>query len=95
MPSGFHHCGPVSAVDAGDFAEQHAGVFIDHHQSILAGDEEAVMGRIGHDVVPAAIPTQRVGMGDAVRGRRLRQESEVPAARARASITRCGMRISV
>ena len=66
--------GSVRALDAGDFAEQFAGVLIDHHHAILPGDEDTVIRRIGHDVVPAAVPAKRVGVRDAVRGGGLRQK---------------------
>ena len=52
------HRGPVRALDAGDLAEQRAVVFVDHHHAILPADEQPVIRRIGHDVVPAAVAAQ-------------------------------------
>ena len=69
MTGGRRQRGSVRAVDAGDFAEQLPGVFVDDHHAILPGDKQTVIGWIGHDVVPAAIPAQRVGVGDPVRRR--------------------------
>ena len=66
MSRGLRDRGSVRALDAGDFAEQRPAVFIDDHHAILPGDEQTVIGRIGHDVVPAPIPAQRVGVGHAV-----------------------------
>ena len=68
------HRGSVRALDAGDFAEQRPAVFVDDHHAILPGDKQAVIRWIGHDVVPAAVPAQRVRVGDAIRRRWLREE---------------------
>ena len=37
----------VRALNAGDLAEQLAGIFIHHHHAILARDEQTVMGGSG------------------------------------------------
>ena len=58
--------GAVRAVDAADLAQQRAVVFVDNHHAILAGDEHAVIRWIGHDVVPTAVASEGVGVGDVV-----------------------------
>ena len=67
MARGFRHRRSVRALDAGDFAKQFPAILADHHHAILPGDEQTVIGWIGHDVVPAAFPAQSVGLRDAVR----------------------------
>jgi len=47
----------MRALNTRDFAKQLPAVFIHHHHAILAADEQAVIGRIGHDVIPASFPT--------------------------------------
>ena len=69
MTRGGRHRGSMRAVYAGDFAKQFPAVFIDDHHAILPGDKQTVIGRVGHDVVPTAVPTQGVGVADPV-GRR-------------------------
>jgi len=46
----------MRALDSGDLAQQRSLVFIDDHDAILSADEQAVIRRIGNDIVPAAIP---------------------------------------
>ncbi len=67
MTRGRRQRSPVRAIDAVDFAKQRPAVFVDDHQAILPGDKQTVIGWVGHNVVPAAIPAQCVGVGDAVR----------------------------
>ena len=43
----------VRAVDARHFAEQLAVILVDDHHAILPADEQAMIRRIGNDVVPA------------------------------------------
>ena len=73
VPGGRRDRRAVRAVDAGDFAEQLAVVLVDDHHAILPADEQTVIRRIGHDVVPAAVAAERVGLGDVIRRRRLCQ----------------------
>ena len=61
--------GSVSALNAGDFSEQLAGILVDDHEAGLAGDVNAVTGWVGDDVVPTAVAAERVFMGDAIGGR--------------------------
>ena len=49
-------------------------VLVDDHHAILSRDEQAVIRRIRHDVVPAAVAAERVGVRDAVGARRLGQQ---------------------
>ena len=63
----------VRAVDAGDFAEQLAGVLVHDHDARLTRDEQPVVRRIRHDVVPAAVAAERISMSDAI-DRRLRED---------------------
>ena len=67
MARAFRYRGSVRAFDAGDFAQQLPAVFIHHHHSVLPRDKQTVIGRIGHNVIPTSIPTQRVGVGHPVR----------------------------
>ena len=62
----------VRPLDARDLAEELAGVLVDHHDSILPADKEAVAGRIRHEVVPRALATQLVRVDDLIRRRALR-----------------------
>ena len=66
MARGAGDRGSVRALDAGDFAEQRPAVLVDHHHAILAPDEQAVIRRIRHDVVPAAVAAEDIAMRDAV-----------------------------
>ena len=59
-------CRAVRSVDSCDFAQERSFVFIDDHDAILARDEDAMVGRVGHDVVPTAVATECVGVGDPV-----------------------------
>ena len=61
------YCGPVRALDSGDFAEEFSGVFVHYHHTSLAGDEDPVVGWIRHDVVPASVSAQLVRVGHTVR----------------------------
>ena len=61
------HCGAVCALNTSDLAEQHPLVFVDDHHAILPADEQPVIRGIGDDVVPAAVPAERIRMGDPVR----------------------------
>ena len=74
MPSRFGQRGSVRALNAGDFAEQLAVVFIDDHHAILPRDKQTVIRWIGHDVIPAPVPAQRVAVGHAVRRGCLRED---------------------
>jgi len=47
--------GAVRAFDVGDFAEQLAAILIDHHHASLTRDEQTMIRRIGHDVIPAPV----------------------------------------
>jgi len=49
----------VRALDASNFAEQRSAILKDDHHAVLPGDKQTVIGRIGHDVVPASVPAQR------------------------------------
>jgi len=40
--------------------------FIDNHHAILPGDKQTVIGWIGHDVVPAPVAAQSIGVGHVV-----------------------------
>jgi hypothetical protein len=53
----------VRAFDARDFAEKHPTVLIHDHHAVLAADEQSLVRRIGNDVIPAAIPAERKGLG--------------------------------
>ena len=64
----------MRAVNAGQFAQQASFPFIDDHNAILPCDEEPVIRRIGNNIVPASIATQRVGMSDPIGGLALRQQ---------------------
>jgi hypothetical protein len=46
----------MRALNAGYFAEQSPFVFIDHHHSILPGDKQTMVWRIGDHIVPAPVP---------------------------------------
>src|SRR5439155_15158623 len=52
--------------NGGDFAERRPIVLVDHHHPILPPDKQTMIWWIGHDVVPAAVSAQRVGVSDAV-----------------------------
>ena len=52
----------MRAVDPGDLAEERAVVLVDHHHAILPADEQPMIRRIGHDVVPAAVAADRKRM---------------------------------
>src|SRR6185295_12400346 len=65
--------GAVRALNAGHLAEQPAAVFIDDHHPILAADEQPMCRRVWHDVIPAAVTTEHVGVRDPVRRSRLRE----------------------
>ena len=58
----------VGPVDARHLAEKLSVVFVHDHHAILPSDEQAMLRRIRHDVVPPAVSAQRVGMGNAVSG---------------------------
>ena len=76
MPRGSGYSCSVCPLDAGDFAEQRSAVFIDYHYAILPCDKQAVIGRVGHNVVPTSISAQRVGVGHVVCGGRLPVECD-------------------
>ena len=56
----------VRPLNRRDFAEDLAISFIDDHEPVLAGNEHAMVGRIGRDVVPPPVPAQGVRVRDAV-----------------------------
>ena len=47
---------PVRALHTGDFAEQRPVVLVDDHHAVLPADEQAMVRRVGDDVVPAPSP---------------------------------------
>jgi hypothetical protein len=47
--------------------EQRAAILVDHHDAILPADEDAMIGRIGDDVVPTAVATEQELMGHGIR----------------------------
>ena len=57
---------PVRALNARHFAKQRPVVFVDHHHAILPANKQSVSWRVGHDVVPAAVAAERVGMCDPI-----------------------------
>ena len=67
------HRRSVCALNAGDFTNERPVVFVNHHDAILAADEQPMIRRIGDDVVPTAVPAERIGVRDAI-GRRLRKK---------------------
>src|SRR5256712_11572635 len=56
----------VRSLNRRDFAEVLAISSIDDHEPVLAGNEHAMVGRIGRDVVPPPVPAQGVRVRDAV-----------------------------
>src|SRR6185437_4781923 len=56
----------VSAVDARDFTEQLSGALVDDHDAILPADEDAMVRRIGDEIVPASGAANGVGVGDLI-----------------------------
>ena len=57
---------PWAPLMVGDFAEELAVILIDDHDAVLAGDEDAVVGRVGDDVIPGTVAADGVGVGDVV-----------------------------
>ena len=72
--------GAVGALDAGHFAQHLPVVLVHDHDPVLAADEEPVIRRVGHDVVPAAVAADHEGVRDAIRRGRLRQQRREPRA---------------
>lgn len=60
--------GAMRAVDTRDLSEQRSLVLVDHHQAILARDEDPMVGRIGYNVIPASFAAEHVGVGDPILG---------------------------
>src|SRR5665213_3904930 len=73
VPGAFRDRGSMRALNACDFAEKRAGVFVDYHHAIQASDKEAVIRRVGHDIVPATVSAKCVGVRHPVGGSGLRQ----------------------
>ena len=68
------HRRSMRALDSSDLSQQLPGIFVHHHHASLPGDEQTVIRWIGHDVVPASVPSQGVGVGNTVSGRCLREQ---------------------
>src|SRR5215470_11204802 len=47
----FNHRDPVRTIDACDFTEQLAIIFVHHHHTVLATDENPVVWGVGDDIV--------------------------------------------
>src|SRR5215831_8893105 len=54
MSRGVDDRSTMGTADARHFAEQFAGVFVYDHHPVLPGNEQTMIRRIGHDIVPAS-----------------------------------------
>jgi hypothetical protein len=63
---GFGDCRSMSALNASDFAKEFTGVLVNHHDSILSGNEEPVIRWIRYNGIPTAFSSELVGVRDAI-----------------------------
>ena len=66
MTRGFVDRRAVRAVNSLHFAQELSGRFVNHHHAILPPDEEAMVRRVGDDVIPAAVSAHDKVMTDPV-----------------------------
>ena len=65
-PSRQGECHAMGPIETRDLAQQGAALGIDHQHLGRVRDEQPVRGAVEGQVVPAAVPDQRNGLGDVV-----------------------------